>query len=141
LGVLTVYGVRCQLCAARFRVFRGRREALPRRNYDRVCVSFPVWVKRRPALLHQMGYEGRLEDLSLRGCRIRCDGPFTTGARVEMEFQYAESAFPITIDEAIVKRVTEDEVGLRFTQLHREDQRRLSRILEVWLSDQPIATR
>ena len=105
-STLTIYPFRCQLCAARFRAFVGRRQTPRRRSFDRVSVSFPVWFKPRPASPSQLGIEGLLDNLSLRGCHIRSPIPLIPGTRLELEFQYVDAAFPITIDEAVVRTVT-----------------------------------
>ncbi|ALA56707.1 PilZ domain-containing protein [Nitrospira moscoviensis] len=135
-SAFTIYPFRCQLCAKRFRTFLGHRAKLPRRGFERVSVSFPVWIKPRPAPPLHMGREGVLENLSLRGCRIRAETPFALGTRVELEFQYADTSFPITIDEAVVRSITEDGIGLRFVQLQRADERRIRQIIDLWLPEQ-----
>jgi hypothetical protein len=84
--------------------------------------------------------EGLLDNLSLRGCHIRSPIPLARGTRLELEFQYADSSFPITVDEAVVRAVTGDGIGLRFVQLQREDAVRLGRIMDVWLSERPGLT-
>jgi hypothetical protein len=99
-------------------------------------VSFPVWFKPRPASPSQLGIEGLLDNLSLRGCHIRSPIPLIPGTRLELEFQYVDAAFPITIDEAVVRTVTDDGVGLRFIQIQREDAVRIGRIMDVWLPDE-----
>lgn len=104
-------------------------------------VSFPVWFKPRLASPHDMGYEGMLENLSLRGCRIRSDTPAAPGTRLELEFQYADCSFPITIDEAVVRSSIDDVFGLRFLQLQRSDARRLRQIIDLWLPEEASPVR
>jgi hypothetical protein len=139
LGSVTVYPFRCQLCARRFRAFLGRVAANPRRNFDRVTVDFPVWLKPLPASPHELGEEGIIQDLSIRGCRIRCEHPVVPGTRVELEFQHSNASFPITVEEAIVRSSSQGEIGLRFTQLHRQDQRRIRGILDLWLPEPALS--
>jgi len=136
LGGLTIYPFRCQLCADRFRTFLGRRTPNPRRSFERVDVSFPVWFKlRRKSFPEEIGQQGTIENLSIRGCRIRSTTPVAIGSRLELEFQYSEAAFPITIDEAVVRSSTDGAIGLRFTQLRRSDERRIRRLIDVWLPE------
>jgi len=104
-------------------------------------VSFPAWFKPRVALPHDMGDEGVLENLSLRGCRIRARTPLQPGTRVELEFQYADCSFPITIDEAVVRSSIGDLIGLRFLCVQRSDERRLRQIIDLWLPEEPAAVR
>ncbi|MGE3978255.1 MAG: PilZ domain-containing protein [Nitrospira sp.] len=136
LSGLTIYPFRCQLCADRFRTFLGRRTPNPRRSFERVEVSFPVWFKpRRSTYPDEMGQEGVIVNLSIRGCRIRSSIPVAVGTRLELEFQYSDGSFPITIEEAVVRSSTDGAIGLRFTQLRRSDERRIRRIVDVWLSE------
>ncbi len=61
--------------------------------------------------------------------------PLSPGTRLELEFQYADCSFPITIDEAVVRSAIDDAIGLRFVQLRREDERRLRQIVDLWLPE------
>ncbi|NGZ10043.1 MAG: PilZ domain-containing protein [Nitrospira sp. LK70] len=134
LGGLTIYPFRCQLCADRFRTFLGRRTPNPRRSFERVEVSFPVWFKpRRSTYPDEMGQEGVIENLSIRGCRIRSTTPVAIGSRLELEFQHSNDSFPITIEEAVVRSSVNGAIGLRFTQLRRSDERRIRQLIDVWL--------
>jgi len=135
LSRLTIYPFRCQLCAARFRTYVGRSISNPRRSFERVQVTFPVWFKLRQSSPSTMGEEGVIENLSMRGCRIRSSTPLSAGMRVELEFQHSDCSFPITIDEAVVRSTAEDGIGLRFLQLGRQDERRLRHIVDLWLPD------
>jgi PilZ domain len=135
LGGLTIYPFRCQLCADRFRKFLGCRTSNPRRSFERVNVSFPVWFKPRRSSFDEMGMEGLIDNLSIRGCRIRTTAPVTIGARLELEFQYSNDSFPVTIEEAVVRSSADGVIGLRFTRLLRSEERRIRPIVDVWLSE------
>ena len=136
LSGLTIYPFRCQLCAHRFRTFLGRRTPNPRRSFDRVKVSFPVWFKsRRSSPASGVGYEGVMENLSIRGCRIRSKAPMKIGSRLELEFQYSDNSVPVTIEEAVVLSIADGVIGLRFTKLHRSDERRIRQLIDVWLPE------
>ncbi len=136
LAGLTIYPFRCQLCARRFRTLLGHRTQNPRRSFERVAVSFPVWFKPRQCSSSlELGQEGSIDNLSIRGCRIHCAIPVTTGSRLELEFQHSDCSFPITIDEAVVRCSGDGTIGLRFTQLQRRDERRIRQIVDLWLSE------
>ncbi|TKB59540.1 MAG: PilZ domain-containing protein [Nitrospira sp.] len=136
LSGLTIYPFRCQLCADRFRTFLGRRTPNPRRSFDRVEVSFPVWFKsRRSSISSGLGYEGVIDNLSIRGCRIRSTAPMRIGSRLELEFQYSDNSFPVTIEEAVVRSIAGGAIGLRFTKLHRSEERRIRQLIDVWLPE------
>jgi hypothetical protein len=141
LGALTIYPFRCQLCAERFRAFLGRRAMNPRRSFERVDVAFPVWFRGRFEGPMQLGQEGTIENLSIRGCRIRCRRPLSRGMRVELEFQHSNCSFPITVDEAVVRSTVGGMVGLRFLQLQREDAQRIRQIVDLWLPESLPRTR
>lgn len=136
LSGLTIYPFRCQLCADRFRAFLGRRTPNPRRSFDRVEVSFPVWFKsRRSSPSSGVGHEGVIENLSIRGCRVRSTAPMRIGSRLELEFQYSDNSVPVTIEEAVVRSIADGAIGLRFTKLRRSDERRIRQLIDVWLPE------
>ncbi|MDK2744385.1 MAG: PilZ domain-containing protein [Nitrospira sp.] len=136
LSGLTIYPFRCQLCGRRFRIFLGCRTSNPRRSFERIDVSFPVWFRHREsAFSSDAAKEGTIDNLSIRGCRIRSTAPIRIGSRLELEFQYSDSSFPVTIDEAIVRSAVDGAIGLRFTRLHRDDERRIRHIVDVWLPE------
>jgi hypothetical protein len=136
LSGLTIYPFRCQLCADRFRTFLGRRTSNPGRSFERVEVSFPVWFKsRRSSTPFGVGHEGVIDNLSIRGCRIRSTAPMRIGSRLELEFQYSDGSFPITIEEAVVRSIADGAIGLRFTRLQRSDERRIRQLIDVWLPE------
>lgn len=140
LSCVRVYPFRCQLCAARFRSFLGCLAGSPRRNFERVAVEFPVWFRPLHSSPVGLGCEGMMRDLSIRGCRIRYAYPVAPGTRLELEFQHSNNSFPITVDEAVVRSSSPGELGLRFVQLHRPDQRRIRTIVDLWLPE-PVSTR
>ncbi|OQW36755.1 MAG: hypothetical protein A4E19_21240 [Nitrospira sp. SG-bin1] len=82
-----------------------------------------------------MGHEGVIENLSIRGCRIRSSTPVAIGSRLELEFQHSPDSFPITIEEAVVRSSADGMIGLRFTRLRRIDERRIRQIIDVWLPE------
>lgn len=135
LSVLTIYPWRCQLCTMRFRTFVGQLARSQRRNYERVGVEFPVWFKSSHSSTQEMGRQGVLDNLSIRGCRIRCDAPVPTGTSIKMEFQPSNCSFPITIDGAMVRSSSRDSIGLRFVRLLREDEVRIRQIIDLWLPE------
>ncbi len=57
------------------------------------------------------------------------------GSRLELEFQHSDSSFPVTIEEAVVRSIADGAIGLRFTKLHRGDERRIRQLIDVWLPE------
>jgi hypothetical protein len=137
LGGLTIYPFRCQLCADRFRKFLGHCTLNPRRSFDRVEVSFPVWFRpHRIPGSPRLGQEGVIENLSIRGCRIRTTAPAILGSLLELEFQFSQNSLPITVAEAVVRSSAgHGVIGLRFTRLHQGEERRIRHIIDVWLPE------
>jgi|GEM_PF-674392 len=135
LSTLTIYPVRCQLCAHRFTTFLGRIKTNPRRNYDRVSVQYPAEVRPTHDPSQCVVVGGTLSNLSLRGCHVRTNQRIPMGCRVMVEFHPAEYDSPIMIDGAIVRSRCADGIGLRFSSLLRSEERRLRRILELRLPD------
>ena len=138
LGTLTIYPLRCQLCTHRFSTFIGKLKTNPRRNYDRVSVQYPAQVRPIHDPSQRVVVEGTLSNLSLRGCRVRTSQRIPTGCQVMLEFHPAEYDDPIMVDGAIVRSRCAEGIGLRFSSFLRTEERRLSRILALHLSDQTI---
>jgi hypothetical protein len=136
LSGLTIYPFRCQLCADRFRTFLGRRTPNPRRSFERVQVSYPAWFRpRRSTYPEEIGQQGVMENLSIRGCRIRTSIPVEIGSRLELEFRHSNDTFPITVQEAVVRSSANGAIGLRFNRLNRGEERRIRQLIDVWLPE------
>jgi hypothetical protein len=138
LGALTVYPLRCQLCAHRFSTFLGKLKTNPRRNYERVPVQYPAQVRPTHDPSRRVVVEGTLSNLSLRGCRVRTSQRIPMGCQVVLEFHPAEYDGPIMIDKAIVRSRCAEGIGLRFSRFLRSEERRLRRILDLHLPDHTI---
>ena len=135
MSLATIYYLRCQLCAHRFPAFFGRRLQAPRRGYERLSVGYPVWFRAVQAPEGSDTIEGTLVNLSIRGCRIHCATVQPLGTQVTLEFQPSPYALPITIDGAVVRSQSSDAIGLRFVKLSRMDERRIGRVLDLYLSE------
>ena len=138
LGTLTIYPVRCQLCAHRFTSFLGKLTMNPRRNYERVPVQYPAQVRPVHDPTQRVVVEGTMVNLSLRGCRIRTNQRLPMGCHVMLELQSGEYDLPIMIDEAIVRARFTDGVGLRFSGFLHSEERRIRRILDMRLPDYAV---
>jgi hypothetical protein len=74
--------------------------------------------------------EGRLIDLSLGGCRIRCAKPFPVGiyTRVEVEFRVEGLSFRLGgVVQAIHNR---DTVGIRFLDVSQRKSDQLTQLMD-----------
>ncbi len=126
---------RCQLCGRRFRTWARRRLSPSQRNFERVPVRYPVWFQARSSSRAGETFQGMVENLSIRGCRIRSNISFPIGTRVQLEFLPSTHTFPITVDGAVVRSRTDDLLGLRFVALLREEERRIRHIVNLKLPD------
>jgi len=135
---LTIYPVRCQLCAHRFTTFLGKLKANPRRNYERIPVQYSAQVRPVHDPTQRIVVEGTTVNLSLRGCRIRTSQRLPMGCHVMLEFRSGEYDLPIMIDEAIVRARFTDGVGLRFSSFLRSEERRIRHILDLRLPDHAV---
>lgn len=135
LAFLTVHPFRCQLCARRFRSLIGKRTANPGRAYDRLSVKYPVWFQPSALPAERRTFQGMIENLSIRGCRIRSNMAFPVGTRLRLEFLSSHQSFPITIDGAVVRSRRDDVIGLRFVAILHAEERRIGHILNLRLPD------
>lgn len=135
LAFFRVVPFRCQLCGLRFRTLAWKPIPPTQRNYDRVPVRYPVWFHTSGPSTAGHPFQGLIDDLSIRGCRIRSDRSLPVGTRIQLEFLPSNHTFPITIDGAIVRSRNDDRIGLRFVALLREEERRISHIVNLRLPD------
>lgn len=133
LGLFTIYSYRCQLCGHRFSAFSGRRRIPPRRGFQRLAVSYPAWFRPEAAGESGSSVEGTLVNLTIRGCRLHSANPPPLGTKVTIEFQPSPFSLPITIDSAVVRSTSPEGVGLRFLTMARSEERRVSRVIDLYL--------
>lgn len=135
LAFFRVVPFRCQLCGLRFRALAWNPIPPTQRNYDRVPVLYPVWFHTAVPSTAGHASQGLIDDLSIRGCRIRSNRPLPLGTRLQLEFLPSNHTFPITIDGAVVRSRSKDRIGLRFVALLREEERRIRHIVNLKLPD------
>jgi hypothetical protein len=97
------------------------------REYDRLTVRVPV------ALSTATGQaDGETIDLSLTGCSVRTEAPFTAGTTVQARLRLGQVG-DVQVDAALVRSHGEGSLGLHFEQMSRSDRERLSRYLGRFL--------
>lgn len=74
-------------------------------------------------------------NLTIRGCRIRTGSPPPLGVRLVLEFQPSPYGLPITVDGAVVRSHDSGTVGLRFVKLSRCEERRIGRVMDLYLKE------
>jgi len=130
VGLVTIYPNRCQLCSHRFMAFRGRPGFIPRRDYQRVRVLYPVWF--HSTLLSKSpsrGQEGTMVNLSIKGCRIEAEVRIPKGSHLKLEFEVSEDQAPITVEEALVRSQSGTGIGLKFLRIRDQERKRITLII------------
>ena len=135
LNLLTIYFFRCQLCAHRFPAWLRRKVPPARRSYERLPVLYPVWFRPASAAEESRSEEGLLLNLTIRGCRIRAQTDVPLGTCLTLEFQPSPYGLPITVDGAVVRSRQSNIIGLRFVKLSRCEERRIGRVIDLYLQD------
>lgn len=134
LGFLTIYPIRCQLCAHRFLTFHGKPGFLPQRNFQRLRVGFLVWFRSALTKTSSPGVQGTLADLSIGGGRVECKVRPPKGSRLRLQIEVSEDQAPVEVEEAVVRTHTRQGIGLAFTRVTGKEKRRISRIIHERLS-------
>ncbi|TKB75532.1 MAG: PilZ domain-containing protein [Nitrospira sp.] len=81
---------------------------------QRENIRFPVKFRSSFSSTGRVGGEGRVVDLSIRGCRIESPIEVQPGATLEVQIQAIEHEPPILIQAAIVRWRRERQFGLEF---------------------------
>lgn len=75
---------------------------------------FHVQFRSSFSSIGRVGGEGRLVDLSVRGCRIESSADVQPGATLEVRINALEHEPPIQIQAAVVRWVRGQQIGLEF---------------------------
>ncbi|MEI8013895.1 MAG: PilZ domain-containing protein [Nitrospira sp.] len=81
---------------------------------QRKNLRFPVKFRSSFSSVGMVGGEGRVADLSTRGCRIESSIDVQPGASLEVQIKTIEDKPPIQIQAAIVRWSREQQFGLEF---------------------------
>jgi c-di-GMP-binding flagellar brake protein YcgR len=73
-------------------------------------------------------FNGRIQDVSLDGCRICSDQPFLPGVyiKVETEFRLVGSTFQL---DGVVQMIRDRLVGIRFLDLGERQRKQLAELI------------
>ena len=133
VSLASLYPFRCQVCTHRFRAFRfglGKLAQVPdRRQYERITTGFPVFLE---------GQSNRQEtavDLSMGGCTLKVQTPFSEGTFMQLLLQTSDREPPIRVDTAIVRSVRSRTIGLQFLEFPTGEKDRLSQFIYSRLVD------
>jgi len=136
LSLMYVYPFRCQLCGHRFfslqwgiryeRISTDPRKA-EHRDYDRHLVHIPV------RLFDQHGeFHGKTTDLSIGGCALlMASGPFRKHSQWSVQFWLPAEPHPVMVDDAVVRTVRHQQIGMEFLWTAPAERERFSRFLQA----------
>ena len=133
LGRCFIYHFRCQICRHCFHAMRWGirydREPGDRRQYARRPVRFPATLASRFG-----EHEGRATDLSLSGCSIAVFAPYGAGDELSIRLNVLDDKPPIEVDKAVVRTVSEGQLGMEFLALRDPEEARLRELmLALWV--------
>lgn len=140
LNQLNVFPFRCQLCKQQFHAFNrkvaGSTRAFDRRQYKRLSTSIEV----RLLADNHTQETNRVTDISINGCSLQATG-LPKGAFLGLVLKPDAGDEAIHIETAMVCSVRPSSVGVRFLEMPRPDQRRLTEvILGLLVSQSPLAS-
>ena len=133
LGRCFIYHFRCQICRHCFHAMRWGirydREPGDRRQYARRPVRFPATLASRFG-----EHEGRATELSLSGCSIAVFAPYGAGDELSIRLNVLDDKPPIEVDKAVVRTVSEGQLGMEFLALRDPAEARLRELmLALWV--------
>ena len=103
---------------------------MPGRRERRVQVRHTVNSVAAIRLVHGgLKLSGRILDLSLEGCRIRCDGPFKVGIYTRVETDFQLEGFPLRLGGVIQAIHDLRTVGIRFLDLSARKREQLEQLI------------
>lgn len=142
LSALYVYPFRCQLCGHRFFALQWgiRYHRIPvmpggadYREYHRLPVQIPIMLSGRHG-----EFSGRTSDLSLGGCTMVTSGPLRDIAPLNVRLQLPCEPHPVMVDEAAVRAVQGQRIGMEFLRAAPDETQRLGRFIEsMWKQSLP----
>lgn len=92
---------------------------------QRKTPRYPVRFRSSFTSLNIVGGDGRIVDLSLRGCRVDSSTEVRPGTSLEVRIQTSEEEPPLKIQEGVVRWSRGQEFGLEFVTLVPEEWARL----------------
>lgn len=99
-----------------------------KRKHVRVAVQFRSHFSSRGRMI---AGDGELKDLSPGGCRIQSTAVVPNGTQLEICIYTHSDPTPIVIDESTVRWIHQGEIGLEFSQVRKDAQRRLTELCRI----------
>ncbi len=92
---------------------------------QRQVSRFPVRFRSSFTSINVVGGEGRVLDLSVRGCRIETATEIHVGTILELRLYLSASEPPLAVSKAVVRWGKGKSVGVEFVSLAPEEWSRL----------------
>jgi len=96
---------------------------------DRRDGRFPIVMHAVYVYCNSTTGEGVVEDVSLRGCKVKSTTPATSGAELRLQFYPPGQALPIEIQKALVRWTGNGQFGVQFDQMGQEHRERLRDVI------------
>ncbi|WP_455378928.1 PilZ domain-containing protein [Petrachloros mirabilis] len=140
LNQLKIFPFRCQLCKHQFHAFSrkasGSTRAFDRRQYKRLSTS----IEAKLVADNHATERNRITDISIDGCSVQATG-LPRGTFLGLVLKPDEGDEAINIETAMVCSVRPSSIGVKFLEVPRPDQQRLSNvILGLLVSQSPAAS-
>ena len=137
-----VYPFRCQLCGHRFHALQwgARYHRIPverpeadHREYHRHLFPVPVMLFNRHGEFH-----GKTIDVSTGGCSLLTPGPVRKQSRWSVRLLMPFGPRPVTVDDAVVHAVRNQQIGMEFLRFAPSDKERFGRFINTtWKQTAP----
>ncbi len=99
-----------------------------KRKFARVQVQFRSHFSSKGQMI---AGDGDLKDLSQGGCRISSSVTVPNGTQLELCIYTNNDPAPIIVDESIVRWARAGEIGLEFSQMRKDAQRKLTELCRI----------
>ncbi len=99
---------------------------MEQRKYPR----FPVQFRSSFSSTNLVGGEGKVLDLSVRGCRVSSSVEVLPGTALELKIHANDQGPPIHVDQAVVRWCRATQFGLEFMSLQPGDWARLQHLVK-----------
>ena len=91
---------------------------------------FPVQFRSSFSSANIISGEGKLGDLSIRGCRIFSDADVKPGTTLRLQVDVSRQQPPIQITQAVARWCRDGSFGLEFVSLSPEEWARLQQVVK-----------
>ena len=140
LNRLSIFHVRCQLCATRFQARRpGNRQTsqeFDRREYRRLQVNFVASL-----MLDSPTAGGVITDISMGGCTLQVASSLPRGTFVKLVIHAPAGLPDIKVDAAMICSIHPQSIGVKFLEFALDHKQRMGQLVLELLAHQQVPPR